>query len=73
MQGIFSMLCGFLIYSWKGYNAMNSGHCFVPMKLQVWPIAGEMTFRSCIIDMKERQAECWTWMNIFFQVTKYVE
>ncbi|OEL26890.1 Ribonucleoside-diphosphate reductase large chain [Dichanthelium oligosanthes] len=34
VQGIFSMLCGFLIYSWKGYIAMNSGHCFAPMKLQ---------------------------------------
>lgn len=56
MQGIFSMLCGFLICSWEGYNAMNCGHCFVPMKLQVWPIAiaGEMSFRICTINMKER-------------------
>jgi hypothetical protein len=42
VQGIFSMLCGFLIYSWKGYNTIDSGHCCVPMKLQVWLIAGEI-------------------------------
>jgi hypothetical protein len=54
VQGIFSMLCGFLIYSWKEYTAMNSGHCFVPVKLQVWLIAGEMSFRICMISMKKR-------------------
>ena len=69
MQGIFSMLCGFLIYSWKGYNAMNSGHCFVPMKLQVWLNAGEMSFRICTINMKERQAGCWIWIYNFFRLT----
>uniref|UniRef100_A0A0A8Z9F8 Uncharacterized protein n=1 Tax=Arundo donax TaxID=35708 RepID=A0A0A8Z9F8_ARUDO len=33
---------------------MNSGHCFVPAKLQVWLIAGELSFRICTVNTKEK-------------------
>ncbi|CAD6249066.1 unnamed protein product [Miscanthus lutarioriparius] len=41
------------IYLWKGYNVMNSGHYFAPMKLLVWLIAGVTSFRICTRNMKE--------------------
>jgi hypothetical protein len=54
VQGIFSMLYGFLIYSCKESRIMENGHCFALMKLQDWLIAGVMSLRICTRNMREK-------------------
>ena len=43
MLTIFSILSGFMVYSWKGCKIMGNGNYFVPVKLQVWLIARMMS------------------------------
>lgn len=54
MHVICFMPFGFLISSWKEFKAMENGHCFVLMSLQVWQIVGVTNLRNCTPNMKER-------------------
>jgi hypothetical protein len=72
VQGIFSMLwTGFLIYSWKGYSVMDIGHCFVPMKPQVWLIPGKISFRIWMINMHVYMILS-RWPKVYNNPTTYV-
>lgn len=57
MHGIYFMLFGCLISSWKESKVMENGHCFVLVSLQVWQIVGVKSLRNCTLDMKERYVQ----------------
>jgi hypothetical protein len=57
VHGIYFMLFGCLISSWKESKVMENGHSFVLVSLQVWQIVGVKSLRNCTLDMKERYVQ----------------
>lgn len=54
MPTIFSILSGFMVYSWKGCKIISNGNYFVHVKLQAWLIARMISFIIRTRNRKEK-------------------